>query len=319
MFKKILTTALVCTLLLTVFTACTGDKKPNETLVTDGAWYRNAKEHWQLLENGEKTAVTAHTLADGNVCTVCGSEIWDFGDSVYVYDYNEYGDMVRNTEYDAEGNVLYYTESEYEYDADGNCIRDTYYVNGVLDGVTEYAVGADGEIRTANYTGYYEDGARSVHTYDEEGNLIKVLTYEGDGSVRAETDYEYATEADDVNYASKEITKFADGTGSVYEHNEMNDLTFVGEYDADGNAVLDVRYEYTYDEEGRKMYIKEYSFGVPVREVTKGLFVEEDGWWTYDATEIVYNADGTKTVYEYNENGDVLQETVYGADENLPE
>ena len=84
-------------------------------------WERNLSEHWQICGCGEAFGLEAHDLGDDVVCTVCGSEIWDFGDGTgSVCDYDEAGECIRWTEYDVDGNVTFDERSEIEYDADGN-------------------------------------------------------------------------------------------------------------------------------------------------------------------------------------------------------
>ncbi len=311
MLRKVLSLILVCLLALTAFAACgeTVAETDEVTQTNDGrfVWERDGSTHWKVYEDGTTSSPEEHTLDDLDVCTACKSQIWDFGNGVNVYDYDEQGNTVRTSEYDENGRLVYEDKYEYEYDADGNCIKDTCYVNGVLSSVTEYAINADGEMVTCAYTGYREDGSTSVCSYDDFGNITEILDYDADGNLWATTDYLYKADENGDLYTAKETTLFSDGTSSIYEYNEHCDYTVIGEYDADGNAVLEDSYEYTYDEEGRTMGVKEYSFGVLKREVVKGLFIEEDGWFTYDLYETVYNEDGTKTVYEYDENGNLVK------------
>ena len=320
MFRKTFSLVLICLVILLAFAACGESAAPpvqtenNGKYASVSSWERDGKVHIAIYEDGTKSEGEPHTLDGLNVCTVCGSEVWDFGDFVTVYNYDSYGALIRQSEYDADGKLQYECKSEIEYDENGNLLSDRFYVNGILESESEYALSRDGESRTVKYTVYYEDGSKTLHLYDEEGNLSETFMYEADGNLFAKTDYESKYDADGFPFIAKETTVFADGTSGVQEYNEHMDYVFIGEYDENGTALLEDSYEYTYDEEGRKMGTKEYSFGVLIREVVNGLVVEDDGWWTYQAKETVYNEDGTKTVYEYNENDELIKTTTYGAE-----
>ena len=149
--------------------AGSGDVSPENTHVHAAAerWERDAKEHWHLCGCGEKMDIGEHTLDDMFFCAVCGSEVQDYGDTVDVYTYNEQGDPLQTTSYDADGAVLSDQSWEYEYDENGGKKTERSYNNGVLAEVTEYVPGADGESRTVKYTSYNEDGSYFVNEYDE--------------------------------------------------------------------------------------------------------------------------------------------------------
>lgn len=271
-------------------------------------WELNAKEHWQLCECGEAMNTAAHTLDDIGVCSVCGAEIWDFGDSVDVYTYTQYGDPLRITSYDADGNVTSDLRYEYEYDADGNKVLEKYYADGVLMEETVYEAGIP-----VQYTAYYEDGTKTVAEYDEDGNIVHSVYYDVDESVASETWSEYAYTTDGESYESKNTMTDADGIKYIGEYNEQGDMTVWSCYNADGSLATEECYEFEYDAEGRKQVKRIYVGGTLTEELIYTLVTQEDGWMNYPGTVIEYEADGSKTVTEYDENDNVISVATYDA------
>ena len=118
MKKKL--TALICTLAVIAPAGCSSPEPaaPVHTHAPLEGWDRNATEHWHNCECGEKLDTAAHELDDLSSCTVCGSEIIDWGDGTFdVYNYDENGSTVYTVRgelawghqlriYDAAGNEL---------------------------------------------------------------------------------------------------------------------------------------------------------------------------------------------------------------------
>ena len=75
--------------------------------------------------------------------------------------------------------------------------------------------------------------------------------------------------------------------------------------------MLDVStYEYTYDENHHRTNTKLYENG---RFATETEFAYSTDGWTYMWRVTVYNEDGSRTVYEYDENEALVSTTEYGA------
>ena len=277
-------------------------------------WELNAREHWQMCECGESINTAAHSLDENSKCSVCGAEIWDFGDFVDVHTYTQYGDSLRITSYDADGNVTSDLRYEYEYDADGNKLLEKYYADGVLMDETVYEAGTP-----VRYTAFYEDGTKTVSEYDENGNIPHSVYYDADGSVASETWSEYAYTADGESYEIKNTMIDADGIKYIGEYNEQRDMTAWFCYDADGNLVTEERYEFEYDTEGRKQVKRAYVSGTLTQELIYKLVTEEDGWMNYPGTVIDYHDDGSKTVTEYDENDEIISATTCDAAGNVME
>lgn len=89
--------------------------------------------------------------------------------SYRIYEYDEYGNVTKDTSYNADGTVSMYYAYTYEYDKDGN--------------ITKRTTDHDNSI---SYT---------VYEYDESGNLIKTASSDKDGSMSDTKEYEYATVA----------------------------------------------------------------------------------------------------------------------------
>ena len=223
-------------------------------------WERDAKEHWHVLDNGEKADVAAHVMQDV-FCEVCGSEIWLFDDGYAdVSNYNEHGELVRATSYDDQGVVNYDCAYAYGYDENGNMLWEKQYEQGVFVAETEYALNAEGENWPVWSASYYDDGTSARNEYDDHGNVIKAYTYDAEGNITYESTSEYALNADGWYYEAKQ-TAVMDGTVFVNEYNEYGEWTYVSIIEADGTVVTNASFEYEYVD-GVKRSCKHYEAGV---------------------------------------------------------
>lgn len=260
-------------------------------------WERDAKEHWHVLENGEKADAEAHVMQDV-FCEVCGSEIWVFDDGwADVNNYDEYGELVRSTSYDDTGAVRYDCVFAYGYDEMGNMLWEKQYEDGRCAAETAYAVNAEGESVPVWSASYYDDGTSARNEYDGHGNVIKAYSYDVDGSVIDESTSEYALDSDGWYYEAKN-TSFMDGTKFVKEYNEYGDWTHVTVTESDGTVVIDSVFEYVY-QDGVKVSSKQYEAGVLVFE----------SWYNEAGVllkETEYLEDGTVMVYEFDEEGNLI-------------
>lgn len=306
--KKILTILLSCGLALAVLSAC------GHTHTATGDWDRDAKEHWQLCECSEKMEVAAHELDDESVCSVCGSEVWDYGDSADVYNYDENGNMLRSTSFDAEGSVVSETIWEYTYDEDGNMQQVKIYTDGVLTEEEFYAAGEDGEFYKESIMMYHEDGSKTKNAYDANGNVIYMASYNADGKVEHESWSEYAQTEDGEFYEAKVESTYEDGSKMVCEYTEYGDPITRVSYYADGTVDFEERYEREYNEDGDMLWEKTYRDGVLFHEIVSyASGSDESSSWRYIEKEIDYYEDGTKLTTEYCVEGPV-KETYYNAD-----
>lgn len=306
--KKLFAIVTACAMLVAVMTACASHSHTEA-----GSWTADAASHWKLCtECDEKLQAGEHTLDDGSVCTVCGSEVLDFGDTVLVSAYDGHDNITRMATYDADGSLLTESLYEYEYDTDGNLTADRQYVDGELIGETEYTV-TDGESIPVKYTGHNSDGTWFVNEYDSNGNVSLLVDYGADGSVNMQIDYQYAQNSDGDWYESACTETYSDGMKIEAEYNEQLDTTARVIYDADGNVTSTENWEYTYDADGFYATEKAYVDGVLSQENTYKTVTDGDGMFNYLETVTVYNEDGGKTVRVYDENAELVSETEYDA------
>ena len=299
---------------------------------TADTWERDFSEHWQICECGEIFNQAAHALGEDLFCTDCGSEVWDYGDgSGCVYNYSEYGDWTRMTDYDADGNVLFEQIFEIEYDAGGSKLLEKIYTDGVLTEDWEY--GENSVPKKGTF--YSDDGTWSVNEYDESGNCVHTVSYTAEDVIEAETFSEYMEDADGWFYESKYTVVFSDGERHVTERNEYGDQTSWSVYLADGTLDTAFISEHTYDENGNLLWEKTDYNGERVDETVYtydedgNLLLEEltstDGSaylceyqvieddWVQCVREVLTDVDGTYIVREYDEYEEVISEIRYDA------
>ena len=161
---------------------------------------------------------------------------WEDG-SYLIIEYDDNGNKVCQTQYDADGTL----EAVTEYDADGKEVRQTLYFDDGAVEVWLYEYDADGkEVRR---TWYNTDGTVSVYEeteYDAEGKVVRDNMYDADGTMAWYTVYEYDAEGKKV----RETWYHTDGTVSRVE-----------EYDADGNLVRRTQY----NDDGTVWSVDEYN------------------------------------------------------------
>lgn len=185
-------------------------------------WERDLYNHWQLDANGQPVNTAVHTLDDAMICTVCGSEVFDYGDGTG-------SGSVSN--YDAHGNLLHYTgieegvavnESRHilTYDENGVLVRDLEFIGGVLFSECIYAADAEGNAVPVTQTVWYDDGTSAMNEYDQNGNCVRSTSFESDGSLDVETLTEYAMSEDGWFYECKTLTRFASGATFYSEYNQ---------------------------------------------------------------------------------------------------
>lgn len=314
MSKKQIALIVSGVLVLGTMTACSG-----HTHSLNDEWKADSKSHWKVCEECGETAESGeHTVNDESICTVCGSEIFDYGDSVSIFNYDEQGNVTRMADYDADGSLISEMVNEYEYDSDGNIIKETQYIDGVISGEAEYSI-VEGMSVATKYIGYNEEGSKFINEYDSAGNVIKMIYYDTDGNVELQTDSQYAQNADGEWYEEKCAESYSDGTKVECEYNENGDAITRVFYDADGNKSETETWEYTYNADKVKTTEKYYIDGVISQEITYKIVTEEDGMYSYPETIAEYDEDGGKTVSVYDENDELVSETKYDTSGNVVE
>ncbi len=262
-------------------------------------WERDAKTHWRMLESGEKAEEAAHTMEDV-LCTVCGTEIWLFDDGgADLSNYNENGDQVRMTSYDGTGETLYDIVWAYGYDGQGNRLWDKQYENGMLLAKTHYALNAEGVSMPVWSESYYDDGAWGRNEFDEHGNGVRLYSYDAQGNVLSEEVCEYLPDEFGWYYMVKSTVNM-EGILFINEYNEYGDWTHTYIEEPDGTVVSDTVFVHEY-EEGVRVSSKSYDSGV----LTWETYYNADGM---TIQEIEYLGDGSIVVYDYDEEGNLIEQ-----------
>ncbi|MCR5148020.1 MAG: hypothetical protein K6C35_03530 [Eubacterium sp.] len=87
---------------------------------------------------------------------------------------------------DDEGAIL----TKYEYDSNGNCIRESYYSDGKDQGYTEYLYDSRGNCTWSFATRNGVNGVEKSYEYDDAGNMIRsTTTMNGDTTIQ-ENEYD---------------------------------------------------------------------------------------------------------------------------------
>lgn len=263
----------------------------------------------------------------GKWMTVREDEITDY--YAMEKEYNEYGDLIKETYYDKEGNLIvsdlsYSYDREYDgagnllkttvCDLDGNCVRIQYEENG--ESVTE-CYDEEGQLESISRNAKNEDGER-----------IKEEVYNSDGSVYVLREEEYDEDGRIIKYvySSEEKT-----SNTVYTYNEdgtgVSETTItdadgnqwkssVGEYDENGECIKDI----DYNQDGTISYSKESQYDADGNEI-KRIEIDEDSeenWeFKYDqhGNCVARVCNGILLVEEkYDDNNNILLRATYEDD-----
>ena len=289
-------------LLLTVLLLSPALPGQAEALPPEFLWQRDPANHWQLDEEGAVISLEAHTLDDAYLCTVCGSEVWLFDDGCAdVNNYDEYGNQLRYTSFDAEGVITTDITHALEYNEDGLVMVDREFYDGVLVAVTTYTVNQYGDHVPVTVTVYYDDQTVSVNEHDEFGNVVRSITQDADGHITSETLSEYARGEWGWFYETRNTVIFDDGATFCSEYNEYGDRVRTVNTEADGTVWTDGVYEYEY-KSGTMVWAKYYDFGQLIWE----QYYDENGVLT---EETEYLEDGSRVLYIYTGEGDLISAT----------
>ena len=212
-----------------------------------------------LLENVETTSsdereCIEYTYNDEKILIKSNTRNESNAGNVFVKDetYNEAGNRTSDhIERQENGNTVYMSDSNYEYDAVGNLLRSESKIsdngeNSFL--VTEYAYDSHNNMVSAIYyvNGVLSSSSYREFDYDKDGNTIKSVASGG------ETVYTYDSNG---NLLSEELIDYDIG-GSVFRNEYM--------YDANNNLIRETNYlfgqyrgytEYTYTPVEKVVYV----------------------------------------------------------------
>jgi len=304
-----------CAAVLFAMAGCSASEPVHTHTPLEG-WERNGTEHWKLCECGEKLDTAAHELDDADLCSICGSEVLDWGDGTLdVTDYDEHGNTTRSSSFSKGGELLQEYIYNREYDADGNLMVETVFCDGVLTTENRYTTDENGTWQNG-YVDYYEDGTVTDVEYNPDGEIIRTRFFDEDGKLESESTSEYAYTDEGESYESVYTETLADGTKGYVEYNQYGDVVKREYWNPDGSLQFSEVYEYDYDEDGNRLWIKEYRDGVLTFEVLN--YAEgsdgEGSYWRYPENTIDYYEDGSRLLTYYGVDTEVAKETFCGAD-----
>lgn len=288
---------------------------------------RDAKEHWYLCECGEKVDAQAHSLDDEDICTVCRSYVEKYAGGeygvteyvgyYYVITYNENENPIRSTWYDTEGKLVNDIFTEYALDKNGKeyAVKETFYDfeedEMVVTEYDEY-LSINSEVIT-DFDGNVRHKLNYEREYDDDGNMLwekyyldGELSYESIGFILVDFDGEA------YSVPEKIIDYMEDGTYCVTLYDSNADVVSVITYDKNDKAIETVTFEYAYiggEYAGSKQYIN------GKLKYEEEIIFDYQGYLEY-YIETEYEDDGSKTVYKYDSNYDLLSERKYDKDGN---
>ena len=308
--KKITLTLLVTCLLVACFSACGHSHTPGKYQVSGPLTHETA-----CAECNEIYTKDNHSLNDESVCTVCGAEVWKMDEGYLLYTYDEHGNMTLNAEYDLNGNAITQTVFTHSYDKQGNLVKTVETIDKKLNSESYYTV-KNGESLLNLYIGYMEDG-KFTNEYDENGNPVKLVSYDKDDNVLETSVSEYKKTPDGEWYEYKYTTTYADGSKIVAEYDTFGNNTYLERFDANGTLLSTERWENVYGE-GDMMESQKYYVDDVLKSESVFKTVEKEDF-TINFPEIVteYTEDGGKTVTVYNEDNEIIGQTTYDREGNI--
>ncbi len=217
-------------------------------------------------------------------------------------EYNEHGDVIRLTLSDPKysyGDVTY--SYEYVYDENGNVLKksETDDEYGTVQ-VTEYEY--DDQNRIVKII---EEDHTTENVYDDAGNVIKETKTVGGERVHV-SEYTYDDHGNKLSYTETYNGELERTEEYSYEYNEHGDITkYIEITDLTNRTEREIRYEYTYDSEGRKTKIVSDGY---VGAKTEEFEYDERG----DVIKKTETTSRTVTVYDYGyvyDDGRLLEET----------
>ena len=233
---------------------------------------------------------------------------------VCVDEYDENGEIIHTLYTAADGSLLAESWSEYAVDEDGNIYE--CKLTGV-DTEKKYTCEYN-RYGDVTYRAFFDLEGNLDHEdvweygYNDEGQMEWMKQYR-DGVLTDEiTGYaERVTEDYSMRYPETVIAYYEDGTKLVSYSGELGEVETETLYNADGSVASVTRYVYETFEDGNWKRITVYKDDVMICD-TEYVMDEEMGW-SRKFMETEYHEDGSKTVFEYDENEEVVSEIRYDA------
>lgn len=176
----------------------------------------------------------------------------------------------------------------------------------------------------------FEDGYYEVSYYDDDYNPTLTLSYNKEGKLFFAHQMEYTyfengeiktsrtiengkliNESEFVMQEGYSVVRYStdyheDGAKTLCEYNDMGYMIKQVYFNKEGKQTYAATTEYTFDEDGNVTEARTYANG---KLTTLDRYaIAEDGY-SYLHISTSYNADGSTTVTEYNENGEIVSTT----------
>ena len=267
---------------------------------------------------------------------------------LYLECYDEYGNVIYTSEYYPEVHEMYtkstYVNEEFEYSDDGKLIKEINQHEQVVTTTYDY----DDQDRLVKETNVIEDkGASYPYTYiletsydcDESGRVVKKSTVKMEEGEYLVSSFEESYTYDENGFLETETshytTQYYGEDGAFYVEDETWENRYT--YDDQGNLIgekkhSDGRYDedntYKYDDSGRLIEEKTahriiegnkvypYDHMDTYYEYEGDLLVKTtlERYGTYADIGGEYKADPVIHIYEYNDLGNVIYETIINKD-----
>ena len=214
---------------------------------------------WLPTEVTGSVSGTVVTAAYDDVGRVA-SLVNNLGDS-YSYEYDENDNLLMRSShsdstYGFDGNLTTQDSSSvYTYDENGKCIRTetSFGFGGELSTTISESTYDDAGVLVGEET-TYGDGSVSTKEYtrDDAGNLLREETTYGDGSVSTT---EYTRDAAGALLHSEDVYRDGSTSTADYTYDDAGDLLREEASYIEGDYTGYDIYEYTYDDEGRRVQV----------------------------------------------------------------
>ena len=281
-------------------------------------------EHGNIMRceyfvDGVLQSLEEYLLAEDGTTWRYSSSYFYNGETDYmVYDIND--NLVSSIHYGTDGEIKEEVNNEYALNDDGDYYR-----------TLRVALDADGIKQETAYT-QYEDISYD-REYDADGNLISeeiweygynaegkpdwVKRYENGTLVYEIVNFAVFTDEWDITsrYPENEVEYYEDGSRLERFNGTNTEPELETVYNADGSVSHVRRYVYELFDNGNWKRIQVYQNEVLMFDTE--YVMDAENIWSYKATMTEYLDDGTKIIFEYDENEELMNQTHYDASGNV--
>lgn len=219
-------------------------------------------------EQGRRASATSFD-STGNQTSHVDIAYTEFGEPTAQYHYGMDTGVILPTfiEYDANGQETKRTDCEadgtvrsmytYQYDSNGNVIRSDSYSEGgnTLQSYQTFEYDENGnQIKSSSFMGDGTPNRYKTSEYDAEGRLVKQSDYFADGELLSTQTWEYDTQGRQTKNSSFDSNGLREYTVTEYNAADM----ISGTYTYAGDGTLRSYTENVFDENGNSMGINYY-------------------------------------------------------------